>query len=64
MPRRDPICPVCELIIESGRLVSFQQGELLHLRCYEALRLGLTTKPPTRAPRREEPQPDDESARG
>jgi hypothetical protein len=63
MPRRDPICPVCELMIESSQLVSSQEGQLVHLRCYDARRLT-KTKPPRRAAGREEPKRDDGSARG
>ena len=63
MPKRDFLCPVCELTIRPRDRVSFQQGELLHFDCYDLLRL--TKKPPTRAAGREEPkQQDDGAARG
>ena len=61
MPRRDHICPVCELMIEPGQPVSFQRGELLHLGCYEALQL--TKKPLTRSPVHEEAKRDDDAGR-
>jgi hypothetical protein len=41
--RSDPACPICSKPVESGSLVLFQHGELIHIRCVSH-NLGIKTK--------------------